>query len=380
MKKHAIAVSAAMMIGAATGAFAQVGQKMAPPNAAGSGPSMDGSARSAPAAETPSIKQAPSMKEAPATRGGEGASSGNPEAQGAEGPAGDGPAKADKSEKTKSPKKAEKKDNTPSKKSAEDMKTSPAGKNGERAEKTSPGRDAKDGAPARDKAANAPDAGEKKSNSQADAVQKGDTKSGDKQAAGDRKAADTVRSVDVSGERRNRVQSALRQRGDVKHRTRVDIDISIGRRLPRDWDYAPVPVAVIEVVPEYRGYVYTYVDDDYVIADPDTYEVVAVLPASGGGASYAGREGSGACSTSLSLSDGERADLVKSIQIVDEQDVSGVSIGWQVPGSIELRTFPEPVVTRTEKLSACRYFVAEGQIAIVDPSEDKVVLLIEPAN
>ena len=47
------------------------------------------------------------------------------------------------------------------------------------------------------------------------------------------------------------------------------------------------------------------------------------------------------------------------------------------PRDIELRTFPEPIVSRTGKLASCRYFVVEGQIAIVDPEADKVVLLVE---
>ena len=63
--------------------------------------------------------------------------------------------------------------------------------------------------------------------------------------------------------------------------TDVDIDISVGRRLPRDWHFAPVPITVIELVPEYRDYVFVYVEDEYVICDPDTYEVVAVIPAGG---------------------------------------------------------------------------------------------------
>ena len=98
---------------------------------------------------------------------------------------------------------------------------------------------------------------------------------------GTRREADRVKQVDLSGDKRDRVQSAFRDKSDVKRRTKVDIDISVGRRLPRDWDFAPVPIAVIEVVPEYRDYVFVWVEDEYVICDPVTYEVVAVIPAGG---------------------------------------------------------------------------------------------------
>ncbi len=117
---------------------------------------------------------------------------------------------------------------------------------------------------------------------------------------------------------------------------------------------APVPVAVIEVVPEYRGYVFAYAGDNYVICDPDTYEVVAVLPASGSGGTYASGSGGGSaqCSTSLSLNEDDREAIVRSVEIRNEVNVSGVSVGWSVPGDVELRSFPSAVVERRSELES----------------------------
>ena len=111
---------------------------------------------------------------------------------------------------------------------------------------------------------------------------------------------DNAKRVDLSGDKRTRVQTAFKGAGDVKHRTNVNIHIAVGTRLPRDWDFVPVPIAVVALVPECRDYVFVYVDDQYVICDPDTYEVVAVLPAERG---YAGSSGGG--NNSLSRSDTE---------------------------------------------------------------------------
>jgi uncharacterized protein DUF1236 len=195
----------------------------------------------------------------------------------------------------------------------------------------------------------------------------------------DKKKIDEVKKVQVSGERRDRLQSAFKSHGDIKHETNVDVNISIGSRAPRGWAFAPVPEAVIEVVPEYRGYVFAYAGDDYVICDPDTYEVVAVLPASGSGGAYASGSGGGSaqCSTSLSLNEDDREAIIRSVEIRNELNVSGVSVGWSVPGDVELRSFPSAVVERRSELSGCRYFITNDQIAIVDPDHDKVVLLIE---
>lgn len=225
----------------------------------------------------------------------------------------------------------------------------------------------------RAKAKDAAEAGKAKP---ADAAKQADAK-----ADGDRKSVDEVKKADLSGEKRTRVETAFRENRDVKRRTDVDINISVGSRLPRDWVFVPVPVAVIEVVPEYRGYVFAYVEDEYVICDPVTYEVVAVLPAGDSGPDYAGGGGGVAvadrCSANLTLSDDERADILRSIQMTDEVDVKNITVGWSVPGEIELRRFPEPVLSHNAKLESCRYFIADDQIAIVDPSEETVVLLID---
>jgi hypothetical protein len=187
--------------------------------------------------------------------------------------------------------------------------------------------------------------------------------------------AERVKHVDLSGGKRDRVQSAFRDKPDIKRRTDVDIDISVGRRMPRDWHFYPVPVAVIEVVPEYRDYVFVYVEDEYVICDPDTYEVVAVVPASGGG-SYA-RAGDTSCSTRIRLDDDQRELILRSVRLGREVDVADLEVGWSVPGDIELSTFPSAVLSAADELSACRYFIADDQLAVVDPEEDKVVLLID---
>jgi hypothetical protein len=186
-----------------------------------------------------------------------------------------------------------------------------------------------------------------------------------------------VKQVDLSGDKRDRVQHAFRDKGDVKRRTDVNIDISVGRRMPRDWHFVPVPIAVIEVVPEYRDYVFVYVEDEYVICDPDTYEVVAVIPAGGSGGYASSGSGDNHCSTHIELDHEQRELILKSVRLGHEVDVSNLEVGWSVPTDIELERFPKAVLSEADELSACRYFIADDQLAIVDPDEDKVVFLID---
>lgn len=263
-------------------------------------------------------------------------------------------------------------------KSAEDTGSEATRKTREATEKDKTEKGDSDRAAAKDSADRKDAADQKASEAAKEAKGKaGDNETPRADTAGSAKP-ERAKQVELSGEKRDRIQTALRDKPEVKHRTDVHIDISIGRRLPRDWDFAPVPVAVIEIVPEYRDYVYVWVEEEYLICDPVTYEVVAVIPVGGGSrAAAASRSGgSGKCSTRIELSANERALILDSVR-GREVDVADLEVGWSVPGEIQLERFPESVLAEAAELSACRYFVADDQLAIVDPDEDKVVLLID---
>lgn len=190
------------------------------------------------------------------------------------------------------------------------------------------------------------------------------------------KRVEDAKRVEFSGDKRKQVVAALRERGDVKHRTNVKVDLRVGNRLPRNWLFLPVPLAVIDIVPEYRDYVFVYVDDDYLICDPDTYEIVAILPASGG-PEYAGGDSHVRCTNRISLDADERDLILRSVRREDRVDVRHLTVGWSVPRDIELLKFPDRVLAHISELGPCRYFVADDQIAIVSPEEETVVLLID---
>jgi hypothetical protein len=55
-----------------------------------------------------------------------------------------------------------------------------------------------------------------------------------------------------------------------------------------------------------------------------------------------------------------------------------LTVGADVPRTIELKGFPQAVLAKVSKLKDYKYFSAEGRIAIVDPSHAKVEMVIEP--
>jgi len=198
------------------------------------------------------------------------------------------------------------------------------------------------------------------------------------QSAEGKPSGDKAKHVDLTGDKRTKVQTAFRDVGsNVKHRTDVNIDVSVGRRLPRDWDFVPVPVAVIDIVPEYRGYYFAWVEDEYVIVEPDTYEVVAVLPAERSQAGASGRQTRGQCSNQLSLTTTQRQLVLDNVRGGREADVSDISVGRDVPRGVELQRLPQSVLAEANVLEGCQYFDAGDQIAIVNPDESKIVLVID---
>ena len=206
-----------------------------------------------------------------------------------------------------------------------------------------------------------------------------DSKDGRKRTAVGDRELDTAKDVELSSDKKVKVRTAFGSVTDAKRETDIDVNVSIGTRLPRHLNFHPVPVVVIEIVPEYRDYVFVYVDDRYVICDPETYEVVAIIDASeeGGYRTTAGGGAEDACPSDLILTESEEELLLSSIRLEDEEDFEGVSVGWSVPQSVDLKTLPDPIVSRYGKLSGCRYFIVEDQIALVDPDDDEVVLLVE---
>jgi hypothetical protein len=58
---------------------------------------------------------------------------------------------------------------------------------------------------------------------------------------------------------------------------KLNVSVSVGTRVPETVHFYPVPVEVIVVHPELRGYNYILVGDQIVIIDPRTHEIVAFV-------------------------------------------------------------------------------------------------------
>lgn len=186
-------------------------------------------------------------------------------------------------------------------------------------------------------------------------------------------------SAGKAGGERNRVQITERQRVDVHrdvlkernvNRVRVNTEVRVGVRVPRSVHLAVLPASVITLVPAYRSYRYFVVDDRICIVEPTTYEVVDVITPSSQVASHPG----------LRLSAQEQQVILREVDLNGGNSTLGLgalSEGAAVPRSVELLDLPVTVVDRVPRLTGYKYFIAEQQVAIVDPAGASVQALVE---
>ena len=81
----------------------------------------------------------------------------------------------------------------------------------------------------------------------------------------------------LSSEQRTKITTVIRQhKVEPAH---LDVSIAVGVRVPERVHLYPLPVEVVEVYPEWRGYDYILVGDQILVIDPGTHEIVAILEA-----------------------------------------------------------------------------------------------------
>jgi hypothetical protein len=80
----------------------------------------------------------------------------------------------------------------------------------------------------------------------------------------------------LSTEQRTRITTVIRDQ-HVAPVTNVNFSIAVGTRIPRDVTFHPLPTEIVTIYPDWRGYEFILVNDQIVVVDPQTFEIVAVL-------------------------------------------------------------------------------------------------------
>jgi hypothetical protein len=80
----------------------------------------------------------------------------------------------------------------------------------------------------------------------------------------------------LSTEQRTKITTVLK-RQHVQPVTNVNFSISVGTRVPLNVGYHPLPVEIVTIYQDWRGYEFFLVTDQIVVVNPRTREIVAVI-------------------------------------------------------------------------------------------------------
>lgn len=82
----------------------------------------------------------------------------------------------------------------------------------------------------------------------------------------------------LSTEQRTTIRTSITKQ-NIKPVTNINFSISVGTRVPRTVAFHPLPAEVITVYPDWRGYEFFLVNEEIVVVNPRTLEIVAVIEA-----------------------------------------------------------------------------------------------------
>ncbi len=83
-------------------------------------------------------------------------------------------------------------------------------------------------------------------------------------------------SVQIDAQKQERIRSVLAS-SKAENVRNVDFSVSVGTRIPERYHFSPLPSEIVQIVPEYRGYDYMVVDNEIVIVNPRTREIVYTM-------------------------------------------------------------------------------------------------------
>jgi len=180
-------------------------------------------------------------------------------------------------------------------------------------------------------------------------------------------------SATVNDDQRRQVVDQLR-RDRAATSQNLNIQVNVGTRLPQNVQARRLPSDIVRIMPQYRDYEYTVIDNRVAIVDPRGREVVEILddgPGYGGMAAY-GRD-------RIVISDDTRTrfrELVRSSSTtVGSTSPSGG--GTSASNCLSLQPVPEELARTHPELSSYRYLAVGDQVVLVDPQQQKIVQVID---
>jgi len=184
-------------------------------------------------------------------------------------------------------------------------------------------------------------------------------------------------SVSLNQQQRTRVAAVI-SKEKIRPLTKVDFSLSVGTRVPDTVLISTIPDTVVEIVPQYRGYGYFVTNDQIVIVEPNTKEIVTLLPLSSSKASNEGASERTQFTSEQRASIRRHAAERKAVHKRHARAHVRYKIGETISEDEELYEFPETVYTEVPTVRSYRYVPGdEGGVVLVEPRGRKVIEVIE---
>jgi hypothetical protein len=97
---------------------------------------------------------------------------------------------------------------------------------------------------------------------------------GGKQGTADRPM--TSKNVSLTTEQKTTIRQKVLT-SSAPRVTNINFDIKVGTVVPRTVRIAPLPATIVEIEPEWHGYMYFVSGDEIIVVEPRTLRIVAVL-------------------------------------------------------------------------------------------------------
>jgi hypothetical protein len=190
--------------------------------------------------------------------------------------------------------------------------------------------------------------------------------------------------ISMSTEQRTQVTASFSERieqRNIRPLRDVRFSVSVGARVPRNVRLYEVPQSIVRIHPGFRGHRFVLVRDEIVIIEPRSYEIVAVLPRTGGAqAQRSGRDTVGRADASIRLGADQRRvirERVVQMQTCRQELRIDFSIGIPLPRAVEVCEFPAELIAEVPEIRSYRYVVRGDDVVIVDPDERRIVEVID---
>ena len=212
--------------------------------------------------------------------------------------------------------------------------------------------------------------------------------------------------IDVRGTLRIRTEAAPQIHNSLVrtgNRSDANIDVAVGRPLSESVPLEPLPQEILVDTPELRGYEYVVVDDEVVVVDPQTRNVVEVIGpgrpgfdqpmelttaeasrvGSIGGQPMANHVqepvggGSSQSASKLILSSDQREAIRDGILRLRSNAMLNITTGEQLPDQVPMQPMPQAIASQIPAVQQLDYFVSNERVVLVDPSTHAIVDVIQ---